>query len=96
VALALECSDEYMRWRTFLSLQGRKLQEAASGPRPKTGGASHAVGCRLTSREKLKADWEHGLQIYGAGRKSRRRPMLVVGKKPNRECQVKSLGVCVS
>jgi hypothetical protein len=28
------------------------------------------------------------LQIYGAGRKSRKRPTLVVGKKPYGKCQV--------
>jgi hypothetical protein len=53
VALALECSDEYMRCRTCLSLQGRELQEAGSGPRPKTGGTSHAVGCRFTDHPGL-------------------------------------------
>jgi hypothetical protein len=29
------------------------------------------------------------LQIYGAGRKSRKRPTLVVGKKPYGKCQFK-------
>jgi hypothetical protein len=31
------------------------------------------------------------LQIYGAGRKSRKRPTLVVGKKPYGKCQFKSM-----
>jgi len=33
-------------------------------------------------------DWKKDLQICGAGRKSRKRPTLVVGKKPNGECQL--------
>jgi hypothetical protein len=41
------------------------------------------------AREKLKADWENGLQICGAGRKSRRRPTLVMGKKPNGKSRLK-------
>jgi hypothetical protein len=31
------------------------------------------------------------LQILGAGGKSRKRPTLVVGKKPNGKCQVKAV-----
>jgi hypothetical protein len=34
------------------------------------------------AREKPGTDWKKTLQIYGAGRKSRKRPTLVVGKKP--------------
>jgi hypothetical protein len=42
-------------------------------------------GCR----EKPGTDWKKTLQIYGAGRKSRKRPTLVVVKKPYGKCQVK-------
>jgi hypothetical protein len=38
--------------------------------------------------EKPMSDWKKDLQICGAGRKSRKRPTLVVGKKPNGECQL--------
>jgi hypothetical protein len=42
-----------------------------------------------SDREKPRADWKKGLQICGAGRKSRKRPALVVGKKPNGKNQLK-------
>jgi hypothetical protein len=35
------------------------------------------------AREKPRADRKKDLQICGAGRKSRKRPTLVVGKNPN-------------
>jgi len=38
------------------------------------------------AREKPWADWKKRLQIRGAGGKSRKRPTLVVGKKPNGKC----------
>jgi hypothetical protein len=41
------------------------------------------------AREKPRADWENGLQICGAGRKSQKRPTLVVGKNPNGKYRVK-------
>ena len=40
------------------------------------------------AREKPRADWKKDLQICGAGRKSRKRPTLVVGKKPNGKYQI--------
>jgi hypothetical protein len=43
-APALKRSDEYMTWRTCLSLQGHELQEAASGARLNIDGTSHAIG----------------------------------------------------
>jgi hypothetical protein len=36
------------------------------------------------------ADWKKDLQLCGAGRKSRKRRTLVVGRKPNGKCQKKS------
>jgi hypothetical protein len=35
------------------------------------------------AREKWRVDWKKGLQTGGEGRKSRKSPTLVVGKKPN-------------
>src|SRR5260221_10665908 len=43
------------------------------------------------AREKPGADWKMDLQTRGAGRKSRRRPTLVVGMKPNGKSRMKSL-----
>jgi hypothetical protein len=42
------------------------------------------------AREKPMVDLEKSLQLRGAGRKSRKRPARVVGKKPNGKCQTKS------
>jgi hypothetical protein len=39
------------------------------------------------AREKRRADWKSDLQVCGAGRKSRKRLTLVVGKKPNGKSQ---------
>jgi hypothetical protein len=39
------------------------------------------------AREKPRVDLKKGLQIYGAGRESRKRPTLVVGQKPYGKCQ---------
>ena len=44
-----------MRDGAHAALQGRELQEAASGARPKTGGTSHAVGCRFTSIHRIRS-----------------------------------------
>ncbi len=44
------------------------------------------------AREKPKVNRKRNLQICGAGRKSRKRPKLVVGKKPNGKCQM-NIGV---
>jgi hypothetical protein len=41
-------------------------------------------------REKSRADWKKALQICGVGRESRKRPTLVVGKKPNGKCRIRS------
>ena len=41
------------------------------------------------AKEKPRVDLKKGLQIYGAGRKSRKRPTLVVGQKPYGKCQIK-------
>jgi hypothetical protein len=41
----------------------------------------------IVVREKPMADWKKDLQIFEAGRKSRKRPTLVVGRKPNGKCQ---------
>jgi hypothetical protein len=38
---------------------------------------------RPLCQRKTGVDWKKDLQISGAGRKSRKRPRLVVGKKPN-------------
>jgi len=43
-------------------------------------------------RKKLRMDWEKGLQICGAGRKSGKHPTLVVGKKPNGKSRFETLG----
>src|ERR1035437_7639495 len=40
------------------------------------------------AREKPRVDGKKDLQIYGAGRKSRKRPALVVGQKPYGKCQI--------
>jgi hypothetical protein len=41
------------------------------------------------AREKPRVDWKKSLQICGAGRKSRKRPTPVVGKKPYGKSQLK-------
>jgi hypothetical protein len=42
------------------------------------------------AKEKPRVDLKKGLQIYGAGRKSRKRSTLVVGHKPYGKCQMKT------
>jgi hypothetical protein len=44
------------------------------------------------AREIPRADWKRDLQICGEGRESRRRPTLVVGKKPNGKYQLRGAG----
>jgi hypothetical protein len=44
------------------------------------------------AREKPGTDWKMTLQIVGAGRRSRKRPTLVVGKKPYGKSQI--MGWC--
>jgi len=43
---------------------------------------------RSLCQKKTEADWNKELQIRGAGRKSRKRPTLVVGKKSNGKYQL--------
>jgi hypothetical protein len=45
----------------------------------------------LLSPDKTGGDWKKDLQTCEAGRKSRKRPTPVVGKKPNGKCQINSL-----
>jgi hypothetical protein len=40
------------------------------------------------AREKPRADWKKDLQTCCEGRKSKKRPTLVVGKKPNGKSQL--------
>jgi hypothetical protein len=42
--------------------------------------------------EKQRVNWKKDLQICGPGKKSRKRPTLVVGKKPNGKYQFISAG----
>jgi hypothetical protein len=41
-----------------------------------------------SAREKPRTEWKNDLRICGAGRKSRKRPTLVVGKNPNGKFQL--------
>jgi hypothetical protein len=51
----------------------------------------------ICAREKPSVDLEKDLKTCGEGRKSRKRPTLVVGKKPNGKPQVNaSSGVFVT
>jgi hypothetical protein len=47
---------------------------------------------RSFASEKPMADWKKSLQTGGTGRESRKRPALVVGKKPNGKSQMNGLG----
>lgn len=56
----------------------------------KTCGKAQMATKRSLCRRKTKGELEEGLQIFGAGRESPKRPTLVVDKKPNGKCQLKS------
>jgi hypothetical protein len=47
--------------------------------------------CQRKTEGGLDKELETGLQICGAGRKSREKPMLVVGKKPNGKSRFKTM-----
>src|SRR5258708_2534094 len=69
---------------SFCILQGfrrRKATQRTKGSEQVSGGGN----------QDFVGDWKRRLQIRGAGGRSRKRPTLVVDKKPNGKCQVKDV-----
>jgi hypothetical protein len=65
-------------------------EEVSSHPGEKGLGRTKRHRNTPSAREKPRTDCKNDLQICEAGRKSRKRPTLVVGKNPNGKSQLRT------
>jgi hypothetical protein len=90
-------------WAAEIARNGIRMKEKVKGPHENNGkhrrgvfssGRKRAWEDKTASkhplcRRKPRAEWKKDLQTYCDGRESRKRPMLVVGKKPNGKSRLK-------